>query len=40
MSLDNIVFIALITLAASILMSAIQLPFILKKYGAERVDSL
>lgn len=35
MSLDNIVFIALITLAASILMSAIQLPFILK-YGAEK----
>ena len=35
MSLDNIVFIALITLAASILMSAIQLPFMLK-YGAEK----
>ncbi|MFS9305597.1 ABC-2 transporter permease [Streptococcus peroris] len=35
MSLDNIVFIALITLAASILMTAIQLPFILK-YGAEK----
>lgn len=35
MPLDNIVFIALITLDASILMSAIQLPFILK-YGAEK----
>lgn len=35
MSLDNIAFIALITLVASILMSAIQLPFILK-YGAEK----
>ena len=35
MPLDNILFIALITLAASILMSAIQLPFILK-YGAEK----
>lgn len=33
--LDNILFIALITLAVSILMSAIQLPFILK-YGAEK----
>lgn len=35
MSLDNITFIALITLVASILMSTIQLPFILK-YGAEK----
>ncbi|WAW14059.1 ABC-2 transporter permease [Peptostreptococcus equinus] len=35
MSLNNIVFISLITLMASILMSAIQLPFILK-YGAEK----
>lgn len=35
MPLDNILFIALITLAVSILMSAIQLPFILK-YGAEK----
>lgn len=35
MSLNNIVFIPLITLMASILMSAIQLPFILK-YGAEK----
>lgn len=35
MSLGNIAFIALITLVASILMSAIQLPFILK-YGAEK----
>ena len=35
MSIDNIVFISLITLVASVLMSAIQLPFILK-YGAEK----
>lgn len=35
MSLNNIVFISLISLMASILMSAIQLPFILK-YGAEK----
>lgn len=35
MTLDNIVVISLITLVASILMSAIQLPFILK-YGAEK----
>lgn len=35
MSLDNIAFMTLITLAASILISAIQLPFILK-YGAEK----
>ena len=35
MSLDNIIFISLITLVASILISAIQLPFILK-YGAEK----
>ena len=35
MSIDNIVFISLITLGASVLMSAIQLPFILK-YGAEK----
>ncbi|VPH81289.1 Uncharacterised protein [Streptococcus pneumoniae] len=35
MSLDSIAFIAVITLVASILMSAIQLPFILK-YGAEK----
>lgn len=35
MSLDSIAFIAVITLAVSILMSAIQLPFILK-YGAEK----
>lgn len=35
MALENIVFISLITLVASILMSAIQLPFILK-YGAEK----
>ena len=35
MSIDNIVFISLITLVASVLMSTIQLPFILK-YGAEK----
>ena len=35
MSIDNIVFISLITLVTSVLMSAIQLPFILK-YGAEK----
>lgn len=35
MSIDNIVFISLITLVSSVLMSAIQLPFILK-YGAEK----
>ena len=35
MSIDNIIFISLITLVASILISAIQLPFILK-YGAEK----
>lgn len=35
MSLDNIAFMTLITLAASILISAIQLPFIFK-YGAEK----
>ena len=35
MSIDNIVFISLITLVASVLISAIQLPFILK-YGAEK----
>lgn len=35
MSIDNIVLISLITLVASVLMSAIQLPFILK-YGAEK----
>lgn len=35
MSIDNIIFISLITLVASVLMSAIQLPFILK-YGAEK----
>lgn len=35
MSMDNIVLISLTTLVASILMSAIQLPFILK-YGAEK----
>lgn len=35
MSLDNIAFMTLITLAASILISTIQLPFILK-YGAEK----
>lgn len=35
MSIDNIVFISLITLVVSVLMSAIQLPFILK-YGAEK----
>lgn len=35
MSIDSIVFISLITLVASVLMSAIQLPFILK-YGAEK----
>ena len=35
MSIDNIVCISLITLVASVLMSAIQLPFILK-YGAEK----
>lgn len=35
MSLDNIAFMTLITLSASILISAIQLPFILK-YGAEK----
>lgn len=35
MSLDNIAFMTLITLAASILISAFQLPFILK-YGAEK----
>lgn len=35
MSLDNIAFMTLITLAASILISAIQLPIILK-YGAEK----
>lgn len=35
MSIDNIVLISIITLVASILMSAIQLPFILK-YGAEK----
>ena len=34
-SIDNIIFISLITLVASILISAIQLPFILK-YGAEK----
>ena len=35
MSIDNIIFISLITLVASVLISAIQLPFILK-YGAEK----
>ena len=35
MSIDNIIFISLITLLASVLISAIQLPFILK-YGAEK----
>lgn len=35
MAIDNIIFISLITLVASILISAIQLPFILK-YGAEK----
>ena len=35
MSIDNIIFISLITLVASFLISAIQLPFILK-YGAEK----
>lgn len=35
MSIDNIFLISLITLVASVLMSAIQLPFILK-YGAEK----
>ncbi|MFR8495098.1 MAG: ABC-2 transporter permease, partial [Parvimonas micra] len=35
MTIDYIVFISIITLIASILMSAIQLPFILK-YGAEK----
>lgn len=35
MSLNNIIFISLITLMASILISAIQLPFILK-YGTEK----
>ena len=35
MPIDNIIFISLITLVASILISAIQLPFILK-YGAEK----
>lgn len=33
--IDNIIFISLITLVASVLISAIQLPFILK-YGAEK----
>ena len=35
MSIDNIIFISLITLVASVLISSIQLPFILK-YGAEK----
>ena len=35
MAIDNIIFISLITLVASVLISAIQLPFILK-YGAEK----
>lgn len=35
MSIDNIVLISLITLVGSVLMSAVQLPFILK-YGAEK----
>ena len=35
MLIDNIIFISLITLVASVLISAIQLPFILK-YGAEK----
>ena len=35
MTIEYIVFISIITLIASILMSAIQLPFILK-YGAEK----
>lgn len=35
MSIDNIIFISLITLVASIMIAAIQLPFILK-YGAEK----
>ena len=35
MLIDSIIFISLITLVASVLMSAIQLPFILK-YGAEK----
>ena len=35
MSIDNIIFISLITLVTSVLISAIQLPFILK-YGAEK----
>ena len=35
MLIDSIIFISLITLVASILISAIQLPFILK-YGAEK----
>ena len=35
MLIDNIIFISLITLVASVLISSIQLPFILK-YGAEK----
>lgn len=35
MSIDNIIFISIITLVASVLISSIQLPFILK-YGAEK----